>query len=151
MIQFSAILKPVDDYPNAAYIEIPAEIEKKHSLKGRIKIKATFDGIPYRGSLVKMKTPCYMLIVVKEIRKQLNKNHGDTINVTIEIDTEKRKIDLPVFLINELKKDKTIEEKFYKLSYSHQKEYVNWLINAKKEETKQNRLYKLIEMIKSKK
>jgi uncharacterized protein YdeI (YjbR/CyaY-like superfamily) len=47
-----------------------------------------------------------------------------------------------------LKKDKDVKAFFDKLSYTHQKEYVNWITDAKKEETRQNRIAKTIEMLK---
>jgi uncharacterized protein YdeI (YjbR/CyaY-like superfamily) len=50
--------------------------------------------------------------------------------------------------MKELKKDKEAKALFDKLSYTHQKEYVNWITEAKKEETRQTRVIKTIEMLK---
>lgn len=44
---------------------------------------ATFDGVEYLGSLVKMKTPCHIIGVRKDIRAQINKQPGDRIHVTL--------------------------------------------------------------------
>ena len=58
--------------------------------KGRVKVQALFDGIPYNGSIVNMGlknedgSVCYIIGVLKAIRKQLNKGDGDTIRVVIE-------------------------------------------------------------------
>jgi len=46
-------------------------------------VHATFDGEPYDGSLVRMKTPCHILGIRKEIRAKINKQPGDTVHVTI--------------------------------------------------------------------
>ena len=46
-------------------------------------MNATFDGIPYRGQVVKMGTPCYIIGVTKQIRKQLGKNFGDIVEVVL--------------------------------------------------------------------
>ena len=72
-----------------AYVIFPWDIRKIFG-RGRVKVHATFDGIPYDGSIVNMglKHPdgeiCYMIGVLKSIRKQLGKGDGDSIHVVIE-------------------------------------------------------------------
>ena len=51
--------------------------------KGRIKVSATFDGVPYAGSLVRMGTPGHILGMRKDIRAQIGKQPGDTVHVTV--------------------------------------------------------------------
>ncbi len=71
-----------------AYIVFPYDIKKEFG-KGRVKIHATFDGIPYSGSIVNMGVKdsegniCYILGILKSIRTQLSKNIGDTVRVTV--------------------------------------------------------------------
>ena len=45
---------------------------------------ATFDGETYDGSLVRMKTPCHILGIRKDIREKIGKQPGDTVHVTLE-------------------------------------------------------------------
>jgi len=52
--------------------------------KGRVSVHATFDGEPYDGSLVRMKTPCHIIGVRKDIREKIGKQPGDTIKVTLK-------------------------------------------------------------------
>ena len=58
--------------------------------RDRVKVNATFDGVPYQGSIVNMglKHPdgsvCYILGVLKAIRKQLGKGDGDVLHVLVE-------------------------------------------------------------------
>lgn len=80
--EFEAVIKKVPDI-DGAYIEFPYDVKEEFN-KGRIKVEATFDGIPYAGSLVKMKTPCHIIGIRKDIRKQLGKQAGDMIKVTIK-------------------------------------------------------------------
>ena len=84
----------------------------------------------------------------KEIREQIGKTFGDEIQVTVEPDLEERIIEIPKDLLKELKKDKEAQAFFDKLSYTHRKEYVTWVTEAKKEETRQNRIVKTIDMLK---
>ena len=89
-----------------------------------------------------------MLIILKGIREQIGKTFGDEIQVSVELDTEERLIEIPKDLLKELKKDKQAKTFFDKLSFSHRKEYVTWINEAKKEETRQRRIVKTIEMLK---
>ena len=71
-----------------AYVIFPWDIRKEFG-KGRVKVHAAFDGIPYDGSIVNMGVKdekgeiCYVIGVLKSIRKQLGKKDGDTIHVVI--------------------------------------------------------------------
>jgi hypothetical protein len=89
MIQFDALIEPVPE-KGGSYIRFPYDIKQMYG-KGRLKVHATFDGIPYDGSIVNMGVKnkdgsvCYILGMLKEIRKQLNKQPGDMVHVTISI------------------------------------------------------------------
>jgi hypothetical protein len=80
--EFEAVIKKVPDI-DGAYIEIPFDVKKVFG-KGRVPVIATFDGERYEGSLVRMKTPCYIIGIRKDIRSKINKQPGDTIKVTIQ-------------------------------------------------------------------
>jgi len=80
--EFNAEIKKVPDI-NGAYVEFPYDVKEEFG-KGRVKVKATFDGVFYEGSLVKMKTPCHIIGIRKDIREQIGKQPGDTIRVTIQ-------------------------------------------------------------------
>lgn len=80
--EFKAEIKKVPDI-DGAYIEIPFDVKAEFG-KGRVPVNATFDGEPYQGSLVKMKTPCHIIGIRKEIREKIGKQPGDIIKVTIQ-------------------------------------------------------------------
>ena len=71
-----------------AYVAFPWDIRQEFG-KGRVKVHASFDGIPYDGSIVNMgvKNPdgsvCYIIGVLKAIRAKLKKHEGDMIHVVI--------------------------------------------------------------------
>lgn len=79
---FIAEIKKVPDI-DGAYIEFPYDVKKEFN-KGRVKVHATFDGIEYEGSLVRMKTPGHIIGIRKDIRAKINKQPGDTIEVFIK-------------------------------------------------------------------
>lgn len=80
--EFDAVIKKVPDI-DGAYIEFPYDVREEFN-KGRVKVHATFDGEPYDGSLVVMKTPCHIIGIRKDIREKINKQPGDTIKVRIK-------------------------------------------------------------------
>ena len=85
--EYDAILHEEAD--GGAYVAFPWDIRQIFG-KGRVRVHALFDGIPYDGSIVNMgvKNPdgsvCYIIGVLKAIRARLNKHDGDPIHVVIE-------------------------------------------------------------------
>ena len=71
-----------------AYVVFPWDIREEFG-KGRVKVHAEFDGLPYDGSIVNMGVKdedgnvCYVIGLLKSIRKQLNKGDGDRVHVVI--------------------------------------------------------------------
>lgn len=130
-----------------AFVEVPFDVEATFGAK-KPRVKAMIDDVPYRGLLTRMGTDYHMLIILKGIREQIGKTFGDEVTITVEPDTEPRVLEIPKDLLKELKKDKEAKTFFDKLSYTHQKEYVTWITEAKREETRQNRIVKAIEMLK---
>ena len=141
---FSAVIQNAGG--GGAFVEVPFDVEAEFGSK-RPKIKAMIEGVPYRGILTRMGTECHLLIVLKEIRAQIGKTFGDEVTITIEPDTEPRVIEVPAELKKLFKAEKEAKAFFEKLSYTHQREYVNWINEAKREATRQNRIAKTIEML----
>src|SRR5580692_11820758 len=130
-----------------AYVLFPYDTEKEFGSKGKVPVKATFNGVPYSGSLIKYGDPLHILGMLKAIRTETGKGPGDTIEVVVWKDEEIRTVDVPAQFKNLMKKEGLIPV-FEKLSYTHRKEYCRWITEAKKEETRLKRLEKAIEMLK---
>ena len=147
IIIFSAIIEQ-NGTMNAAYVNFPYNIEELFGVKGMVKVKATFDGkVTYRGSLAKMGFPSHILGITKAIRAQLNKTFGDIVDVELILDTEKREVKVPVDILELFKEFNDLKLAFYKMSYSHQKENMQWIESAKKVETRQRRIVKFAKML----
>lgn len=80
--EFDTIIKKVPDI-DGAYIDFPYDVRAEFG-KGRVKVHAVFDGVPYDGSLVRMKTPNHIIGLRKDIRQKIGKQPGDTVHVTIQ-------------------------------------------------------------------
>lgn len=148
MEKFNAVIKKVED-KDGAYIEIPFDVEKVYGAK-RVKVKATFDGVEYRGSIVRMGLPCYMIGITKALRTKIGKQPGDTVEVTVEKDEEERVVELPEDFKNMIEKDSEINEFWKSISFSMQKKYAIWITSAKKEETRNARVEKALEKLRNK-
>jgi len=70
-----------------------------------------------------------------------------TVNPAPGIDYAKRTIDIPQELQQLLDKNKTAASFFDGLAFSHKREYVEWIISAKREETKARRLETTMEKL----
>ena len=81
-MEFDAVILQNENM-DAAYVEVPFDIKALYG-KGRLSVHATFDGEPYDGQIVKMGTPCFIIGVRKDIRKQIGKSFGDVVHVTFE-------------------------------------------------------------------
>lgn len=85
--EYDAVIHELPE-KGGAYVVFPWNIREKFG-KGRVKVHATFDGIPYDGSIVNMGVKnedgsvCYILGMLKSIRAQLGKGEGDTVHMVI--------------------------------------------------------------------
>ena len=88
--EFDAVLHEIPE-KGSAYIIFPWNIREEFG-RGRVKVSVLFDGIEYKGSIVNMGLKdqegnvCYIIGVLKSIRKELNKKDGDIIHVIVKVD-----------------------------------------------------------------
>ncbi len=87
MYEFEAVIQKVPDI-DGAYIEFPFDLRSEFG-KGRVKVRATFNGEPYDGSIVNMgvknadDSVCYIIGLTKDIRTKVGKQQGDRVKVTV--------------------------------------------------------------------
>jgi hypothetical protein len=147
-IEFTAEIQLRDG--GGAFVEFPHDVEKLYGVKGRVPIRVTFDGIPYRGSMVRMGSPKHLLFILKEIREKLEKGERDKIKVAVELDEAPREIVLAKDVEAAFIKEKVLET-YRAMSFTHQREYSLWIEEAKQAETRQRRIAKAVSEIKGKK
>jgi hypothetical protein len=149
MKKYAFTAKIVAGDGGGAGVLFPYDTEKEFATKGKVPIKATFNGVPYTGSLIKYGFLQHTLHLPKAIREQLGKVPGDIIDVVLWKDEEERILEVPAPFEKLMKKEGLLPF-FETLSYTHRKEYCRWISEAKKEETRSKRLEKAIEMLKQK-
>ncbi len=144
--KFTAKIEPAGG--GGAYILFPYDTEKEFGTKGRVPVKVSFNGVAYTGSLVKYGRPQHMLPILKNIREQIGKGPGEMVDVVLERDGAVRTVEVPPPFAALLKKEKLLTG-FEKLSFTHRKEYCRWIGEARKEETRQARMTKAVDMLRA--
>jgi hypothetical protein len=143
---FSAELEKHPDL-DAAFFWLPFSVEKEFGSRGLTKVRGTINGQPYRSSLMPAGDGRHCMGLRKELRKKLGVDVGDVVSVTMEPDLEERVIEIPPELASLLDSDPAARAFFDGLSYTHRKEYVQWVTDAKKAETRAARLAKVLPML----
>jgi hypothetical protein len=143
--KFLAIIE--DAGSGGAFVTVPFDVERVYGKK-RVKVKAAMDGEPYRGSLVRMGGTCHILGIRRDIRVKMGKTFGDEIEIVLEEDTEPREVAVPEDVRQALESTPEADEFFKQLSYSHRKEYVQWIEAAKRDRTRQERIERMLGSLK---
>ena len=146
MPKFKTKLRQAEDM-NATGIEIPEKIIEALGQGKRPKVVLTVKGHTYRSTVAVMGGK-YMIGVPKEHREAAGAKPGEMIEVELDLDTEPRVVEVPKDLAGALKKAK-MTEKFDKLSYTHRKEHVRAINEAKQAETRLRRIDRCVEMLKA--
>lgn len=133
---------------NATGIEIPPAIIGGLNAGKRPKVTVTVGGSTYRSTVAVMGGR-YMVGVTAEQRAKTGLKAGDPIEVSIELDTAPREVEVPADLQAALKAAGALEA-FEKLAYSHRKEHVRAIEEAKAADTRQRRIDKTVAMVAAK-
>ena len=132
------------------YLQIPFSVPEIFGRKGQVPVRATINGFTFRNSLMP-RAGVHILGVGKDILAAAGAAAGDTVQVELAFDDAPRTVAVPADLEAALKKSPAQEKAFAALSYSHKKEYADWIESAKKPETRQKRVEKAIEMLAARK
>ena len=131
---------------NTAGFWIPEEVMKSLGDKKRVPVVVTLNGYSYKSTIASYDGKQAIGISI-ENRENAGVKIGDTLEIDVKVDDQPRIVEVPEIVKTQLEKNSVAKEIFEKLSYTHKKEYVKWIIDAKKEETKMARLSKLNQMI----
>lgn len=115
---------------------------------GRVRapVKVTLNGYTYQSTIASMGgAACIPLR--KSNREAAGLEGGETLEVTLELDAEKREVALPADFVRALRATPPAFERWKELSYTHQREYVEAVEQAKKKETRERRIRESVEAI----
>lgn len=128
-----------------AFVPVPFDVKEAFG-SGRPKVVALIDGHEYRGSIANMGDG-HCLGIRKDIRAAIGKDVGDTVRIEVTLDTAPRVVEVPRELARALAGSPDAKTRFEGMSYTHRKEYATWVGEAKKQETRDRRASKAVEMI----
>jgi len=145
--------------PNSAWtqLDIPFNVHEVFGAKGMVPVTGTLNGVPFRNSLKPNGDGTHYLHVNQALLAGAKVRVGDTVALVIERDEAPRTVEIPEDLQSALAAASkgaakaSLAQRFAALSYSHQKEFVDWLEQARKPETRTRRLAKTLELLAAKK
>jgi hypothetical protein len=130
----------------ATGIEVPVDVVATLDGGKRPPVTVTVGGHTYRTTV----TPTggrYMIPLSAENREASGLTAGDEVDVEITLDTAPREMKAPDDLAESLRNSPEAEAFFESLSFSHKRSYVDWIVSAKKDETRERRVMQAVQML----
>jgi Bacteriocin-protection, YdeI or OmpD-Associated/Domain of unknown function (DUF1905) len=112
----------------------------------RFPVRATVNGYTWRTTVTRMRGE-FLLGLNREVRESAGVEAGDKVEVAIELDTDPREVEIPQALARALSADPDAQAAFERLAFTHRKEYARWVAEAKREETRDRRVAKALQML----
>ncbi|HOZ26637.1 MAG TPA: YdeI/OmpD-associated family protein [Hyphomonadaceae bacterium] len=148
MPKFKTVIFKADDM-NATGINVPDDVVEKMGAGKKPKVTVTLKGYTYRSTIFFMGGR-FMLPLAQEHRSAAGVKGGDKVEVSLELDTTPREVTVPKDLAAALKKAGLTKD-FAALAFTHRKEHVRSIEEAKAPETRLRRIEKAVAMVESKK
>jgi Bacteriocin-protection, YdeI or OmpD-Associated/Domain of unknown function (DUF1905) len=114
----------------------------------RFPVVATVNGYTWRTSVMRMGGE-FLVGLNRAVREGAGAQAGDSVEVRLELDTASREVEVPEALMSALAEDEAARTRFDSLAYTHRKEYARWVAEAKREETRERRIAKVLDMLKA--
>jgi hypothetical protein len=116
--------------------------------KMRVPVTVTLNGYTYRSTIASM-GGCTGVPLRQSNREAAGLEGGETLDVTLTLDTAKREVKPPADLVNALKASPPAWDRWRELSFSHQREHVEGIETAKKPETRAKRIASAVRLVRA--
>jgi bifunctional DNA-binding transcriptional regulator/antitoxin component of YhaV-PrlF toxin-antitoxin module len=130
-------------------VELPFDARASFG-KARAPVRGRVNGVEFRNTVAVYGGRSYVGFN-KELRERAGIEMGDDVEVELELDDAPREVELPPELEGLLAGDRKAREFFEGLSFTHRREYAEWIAGAKKDETRRRRLTRTHEMLRARK
>ena len=141
-IQFTVKLEAVGR--GGVFFTLPRKESVKFGVRGRVPVTGSLNGYGFRSSIFPTGDGAHFMAVNREVRTGAGVAVGDRVKVVMEVDTKPRTVELAPDIDRALSKSKSVRARFDKLSYTHRKEYVQWIESAKRTETRACRIAEVV-------
>jgi hypothetical protein len=145
-VQFRAQLQPRG--PAAAVVLDDAQVAAVGEGARRFPVVATVNGYTWRASVARMGGE-FLVGLNRDVRQGARVGAGDEVEVTIELDTAPRDVEVPEALAAALAADSQARAAFEGMAFTHRKEYARWVAEARQEETRQRRVQQALDMLRA--
>ena len=130
---------------SGVFIEVPLDVPAVFG-RARAPVRGTINGHPFR-STVAVYGGRYYLPVNRGLREAAGVAAGDAVVIELEPDDQPRTVDPPADLADALAADPEARAAFAGLSFTHQREYAEWVAQAKRAETRRHRVEQAVAML----
>ncbi len=143
-LKWTATLEPRG--PAAAVILDHEQVTAVGEGAKRFPVVARVNGYEWRTTVIRMRGE-FLLGLNREVRDGAGVEAGDRLDVEVELDSAPREVEVPDALASALAGDASAAKRWESLSYTHRKEYARWVQEAKREETRDRRVVRAVEML----
>ena len=131
----------------ATFFEVPLDVPAIFG-RARPPVRVTIGDHTYRSTIA-VYGGRYFLPLNRQNREAAGVAAGERVTVELEADLEERTVEVPDDLRAALDGDDEARSAFESLSYSHRKEYADWIVEAKRDETRRRRIAKTLERLRA--
>jgi hypothetical protein len=126
-------------------VEVPFDVREIYR-EARPPVRGTVNGVPFQSRLMVYGGVTW-LGLRNELRREAGLADGDSVDVEIERDDSPREVEVPPELASALASDDVAAGVYESLSFTHRREYAEWIAGARKQETRMRRVAKALEML----
>lgn len=145
--RFTGTLEP--GRGGGALVVLPQDVLEALGGGSRFRVLGVLSGVEYSSSTMPMGGGHVCLGVHKALRRQAGVDIGDEVEVEIARDTRPRELTIPGDLAAALAGDAAAATAFQQLSFTHRREYAEWVGGAKRDETRTGRIAKTLERLRT--
>ena len=140
--RFETVLQTED---SGVFFEVPLDVPAIFG-KARAPVRGTINGHPFRSTVAVYGGRSF-LPVKKALREAAGVAAGDAVVIELEADEQPRTVDPPPDLAAALAADPEARAAFEGLSFTHQREYAQWVAEAKRQATRRRRVEQAVQML----
>jgi len=145
-LRLTAVLEPRG--PAGAFVLTDEQVAALGGGAKAFPVAVTVNGVTLALRLARMGGES-LVGLAKAARTQAGVELGETYDVTITRDEAERAVEVPADLAAALAADPAVAAAFAALAPSHRKEFVRWVTEAKREQTRVQRVEQTVEMVRA--
>jgi hypothetical protein len=145
--EFDTLLIKPETVGTWTFFIIPFNVEEVFGQKNHVKVKGNINGIEFRSSLTPRGDGNHYMVVSNSLQEAAGITRGDVIHVKMAPDTEERLVEIPEAIQKVFSENEEAGKIFEKLSYTRRKDFVDYIMEAKKDATRDKRISQMLEEI----